>query len=118
MVGRLAAKISDVIFDQCIEWMTGGSKEQIGAAMDRYTKKKKYEKYRISLDEEILKKFGDEAFIMNSAMPCCAPGIWTGLSADVWIEVLLMARRMESSCVRFSRSVIWDRAKCREPGNV
>lgn len=62
MVGRLAAKISDVIFDQCIEWMTGSSKEQISAAMDRYTKKKKYEKYRISLDEEILKKFGDEAF--------------------------------------------------------
>lgn len=62
MISKLAEKISDVIFDQCIELMTGCSKEQIGAMLDRYTEKKKYEKYRISLDEEILKKYGNEKF--------------------------------------------------------
>lgn len=76
MISKLAEKISDVIFDQCIELMTGCSKEQIGAMLDRYTEKKKYEKYRISLDEEILKKYGNEKFydeLCNALL--CTPNL-------------------------------------------
>ena len=76
MISKLAEKISDAIFDQCIELMTGCSKEQIGAMLERYTEKKKYEKYRISLDEEILKKYGNEKFydeLCNALL--CTPNL-------------------------------------------
>ena len=59
--GEFAEKISDILFEQCVELLIDSGKNQSSITWNSYKEKKQYEKYRASLDEEILKKFGAES---------------------------------------------------------
>lgn len=74
MMGKFAEKISDILFEQCVELLTDSGIDRISTARNSYKEKKQYEKYRASLEEEILEKFGDERFYdeLCNALLCCS----------------------------------------------
>ena len=61
MMGKFAEKILGILFEQCVELLTDSVKNQSSITWNSYKEKKQYEKYRASLNEEILEKFGAES---------------------------------------------------------
>lgn len=62
MIKKIAEKIEDIFFEHLVEKLVDGREDKIIDVLNNQNAVRKYEKYKIALDEEILKKYGDESF--------------------------------------------------------
>lgn len=62
MIKEIADKIVDILFEHFIETFVDKEEDKVTGLLNEYKEKKQYRKCRVSLNEEVLIKYGDERF--------------------------------------------------------